>query len=187
MVAVSPSQNGVEFPAETYVTASKKWLGQSVIVYPSLLKVIGDRVNGKDIIDIGCGGGKFVQELIKLGANKIVGIDSNNEMVKSCRNNYNYTKDVIFREESSLDLSEESTYDFAFAIFVLHFNNNVAELRKSLINIARSLKPGGEFIAFVPNGVGDYNPTALLGKMLGMFFANLDFICGYFYRCNSCP
>lgn len=167
MFATHPIQNESQFPTKKYILASKQWLGPSLIKYPSLKKVIGDRVNGKDVIDIGCGDGEWGQQLVKLGANKVVGIDSDQGVILDCKTKFNYQTNLVYREESSLDLSEEATYDFAFAVFVLHFSNNVAELQKSLTNIARSLKPGGEFIGFTVNGVGDYNPTRALGIQFG--------------------
>lgn len=98
MVAVSPPQQQEsdhpeehEFPAEKYLTASRKWIGKLMIVYPSIMKVIDGRISGKDVIDIGCGDGKFGQDLIQLGANKVTGIDSNHAMILQCKTKYNGT------------------------------------------------------------------------------------------------
>lgn len=39
-------------------------------------------VRGKDIVDIGCGSGRFVTELVKRGANHVTGVDVAPEMLK---------------------------------------------------------------------------------------------------------
>jgi len=166
-VPTTAQQNELPFPADKYIPASRKWLGKLLIIDPSIMKVAEGNIAGKDIIDIGCGDGNFAQELAQMGANKVIGIDSNHEMILTCKSKFNNHKNVDYREESSLDLSEEAQYDLAFSIFALQFSNNVNELRTSLTNIGRSLKPGGEFIAFVPNGVGDLNPSKANGIKFG--------------------
>uniref|UniRef100_A0AC34RQ40 Methyltransferase domain-containing protein n=1 Tax=Panagrolaimus sp. JU765 TaxID=591449 RepID=A0AC34RQ40_9BILA len=155
------------FPVNEYVTESRKWLGRTMIVLPSIIHCIKDDLHGKTVLDVGCGNGYISNNLLTWGASRVVGIDLNHEMIVKCKVKYANQHNLEFREQSTFDLADVAEYDAALAIFVLHFSANVNELTVSLMNIARALKPGGFLLGFVPNGVGDLNPTKANGIKFG--------------------
>uniref|UniRef100_A0A915BWG6 Methyltransferase type 11 domain-containing protein n=1 Tax=Parascaris univalens TaxID=6257 RepID=A0A915BWG6_PARUN len=73
-----------------------------------------------------------------------------------------------FTRSSIVSMHYLEEFDIALAIFVLHFNETIAELEEALHAIYKSLRKGGKLVAFVPNGVEHLNPmTEEEGRKLG--------------------
>ena len=48
------------FPADQYASKRDVWLGFTAIVLPTVKNILIGQIECKDIIDIGCGNGKFL-------------------------------------------------------------------------------------------------------------------------------
>lgn len=77
-----------DFPVEQYANQQRRWIGSSMIVIPTIVHVIQDSLHGKTVLDVGCGTGFISASLLKWGAVKVVGIDSNHEMILKCKRKY---------------------------------------------------------------------------------------------------
>ncbi len=114
------------------------------------IKYFGNDLPGNNsvILDIGCGGGKFIQYLSDSNETyKIYGIDHSPEMVElSKRVNYSKvaSKDVIIQEASVLNLPiEDNKIDIATAFETVQF---WPDMTKSFSEILRVLKNDGTFV-----------------------------------------
>jgi ubiquinone/menaquinone biosynthesis C-methylase UbiE len=100
---------------------------------------------GKDCLDIGCGGGRFTFVLSKLGAKSVTGTDIGDKSLKyaiEMARNLNL-HNISFVNSNSYDIELKSNqFDFIVSNGVLHHHT---KLEDALFNISRLLKPGGTF------------------------------------------
>ena len=111
-------------------------LGQGV------LELLNPR-SGEYVLDIGCGTGQLTQQIAEAvgSSGRVVGVDSSEQMIESAQSNF---PDLDFRKISVIDMPFEGEFDAAFSNAVLHW---VPQVELAVENIARSLKPGGRFVA----------------------------------------
>jgi 2-polyprenyl-3-methyl-5-hydroxy-6-metoxy-1,4-benzoquinol methylase len=109
-----------------------------------------------EILDVGCGYGRYLWSLNKLGYKKCYGIDISEEQVDYAKNVLQLNNVERIDALSWLE-DKESFFDVIFAIDILeHFNTyDLVDLCQKIFN---SLKPGGRFIVQVPNGASLINP-----------------------------
>lgn len=115
------AQNFIKMPA-SYET----------ILYPELMKLIGN-VNGKRIIDIGCGPGDLSRKLANRGG-EITGVDLSKEFIDYCKNLEDTMKDNIeyfCMDASNLSKLYGKTYNLAVMDMVFINISN----RKTIGNI----------------------------------------------------
>ena len=110
-------------------------------------------VKNKNIIDIGCGSGRFSVALSKLGAKKVTAVDINKqglEIAKKFIKDSNISN-IEFIEHNVLELPfEDESFDFVFSKGVLH---HTGDLEKGLEEYSRVLKKGGNgFLYLYANG-----------------------------------
>lgn len=99
---------------------------------------------GKTLVDIGCGGGLFAEELARLGAN-VIGVDPSAPSLETARAHAEAAGTMIdYRLGSGEQLPiPDSSVDIACCVDVLeHVNDVPAVLRET----ARVLKPGGIYL-----------------------------------------
>ena len=118
---------------------------------------------GEYILDAGCGEGTLAVEIAKYGA-KIIGIDSSEAMVAEAKE-----KGLEAYVGSVTDLPYDGIFDAVFSNAVLHW---VKDARGAVQNIAKSLKPGGRFVAEFG---GEGNVAYLIGAMEAVFAAHTKF------------
>ena len=106
--------------------------------------------DGWTMLDVGCGGGKTLQRLLKRSEGaKVYGIDISDESVaKACENNANLLdKQVFVQKGSAAELPyEEGMFNLVTAIETVYFWPNLLGCVKG---IHRVLKPGGRFAIMV--------------------------------------
>ena len=108
------------------------------------------------ILDVGCGYGRYLWSLRKLGYTSYYGVDISEEQTDYAKsvlglNNVERTDAIYWLE------GKESIFDVIFAIDILeHLDTN--DLIELCQKIFTSLKPGGRVIVQVPNGVSLINP-----------------------------
>uniref|UniRef100_A0A914C959 Methyltransferase type 11 domain-containing protein n=1 Tax=Acrobeloides nanus TaxID=290746 RepID=A0A914C959_9BILA len=111
----------------------------------------------------------YVENFLKWGASHIIGIDSNENMIELCKSKFEGDSKLEFHVHSAIDMPYNEEFDLATSLFALQFMENFNELEKTLTNIQKALKPGGEFLAFVPHGRPDIHFTDEAGKKFGAY------------------
>lgn len=116
---------------------------QRNIIYPEIMRILLS-VEGKRIIDIGCGNGHLCRFLSKNGA-KAVGIDNSQEMIECCKS---YGSDIEYKrfDIAEDEIIDENLYDIAV------FNNSLQDMEKfieGINNSYRILKKNGKLLIVV--------------------------------------
>lgn len=100
-------------------------------------------------LDIGCGDGGFTLDIAQaIPDGKVLGIDPSESMIALANARSNKPKNVSFRCQSAMDVTEEDKYTVITAFWSLQW---VPDLEKALADIHRALKPGGRFFAIFPS------------------------------------
>ena len=103
------------------------------------------------VLDVGCGTGRVTVECAKkIPQGSITGIDISEDMIAFAKEEYKAYTNVVFQACDIADVSFEELFDFVYSTYCLQW---VAEQKKAIENIARSLKPGGNacLLIGVPN------------------------------------
>lgn len=101
-------------------------------------------VKGKNVLDMGCGSGRFTIALAKLGAGHVTGVDLGDDGLEIARelSASDELRNVTFEKHSVLDLPyEDESFDFVFCKGVLHHTGN---LNRGLDEYYRVMKRGGQ-------------------------------------------
>lgn len=107
-------------------------------------------INGKRIIDIGCGDGIFTQELLALNPEFVTGVDPNDAAIAVAKKNMAHIKNIEFQVMDVYQIPRIKKYDIAIIRGVLHHLDQVEKAIEVICNIAQ------EIVVAEPNG---YNPV----------------------------
>ena len=99
-----------------------------------------------NVLDAGCGGGKYAKEIARrFPRMKVVAMDKNLQCLEE-----EHTSNISFMQRDLLDLDDIDKYDFIYCIDVLeHIPDNL----KVLKNFYRALKKNGYLYAHIPYDV----------------------------------
>jgi 2-polyprenyl-3-methyl-5-hydroxy-6-metoxy-1,4-benzoquinol methylase len=110
-------------------------------------RVLGD-VTGLDILDLGCGTGRFSRWLAAQGA-RVTGVDFSADTLELARRASG--PDLHYRQGSVFELEDVATCDLVFALGVLTVAcRGPEELRRALERMRRALRPGGRLLLVEP-------------------------------------
>lgn len=105
----------------------------------ALVDLLGPKA-GERILDLGCGTGDIAATLADRGA-RVVGVDASPAMIDNARTRF---PAIDFRLADAAELPFEAEFDAVYSHAVLHW---VLRADDAAIGIARTLKPGGRFVA----------------------------------------
>lgn len=111
---------------------------------PAMVKMIGN-IEGKSVLDVGCGFGDHLKKLSKQNPKKIVGFDISPEMIKFTQS-FKIPNSQFYVGNMNNPLNHKnSEFDLVFSSLAIHYisKNN---LNKLFLEVNRVLKKGGEFI-----------------------------------------
>jgi trans-aconitate methyltransferase len=95
---------------------------------------------GERILDLGCGTGHLTAKIAATGA-KVVGIDRSPEMIQQAREQY---PSLQFEVMDAREITFTEPFDAVFSNATLHW---VTEPERAIAGIAKTLRPGGRFVA----------------------------------------
>jgi trans-aconitate methyltransferase len=99
-----------------------------------------DAKSGEFILDLGCGTGHLTTQIAATGAN-VVGIDKSPEMIQQAREKYPALR---FEIMDAREIVFQQPFDAVFSNATLHW---IKEPGRVIAGIARTLRPGGRFVA----------------------------------------
>lgn len=107
------------------------------------LKPMFPDLNGKTVLDLGCGYGWHCKYAVECGAKQVLGIDQSENMVRTAKEK-NSAPEIQY-EVCGIDEYSypENTYDCVVSNLVLHYIEDLNEVYK---NVHKALKENGVFI-----------------------------------------
>lgn len=141
-----------------------KWLE-----YPHTIRFLNSQdLKDKNVLDLGCGSGRYTKEFVRLGA-KVSGIDKSEKLIEIAEREL---PNVEFKVGSVEKLPyQNSSFDYVFSGLVIDY---LPDLKKAFSEVCRVLKPGGSFLfsghvpySFLTTKVKGTEPQAFL---LGNYF-----------------
>lgn len=136
--------------AAAYDAFMGRW---SRLLAPQLADLAGVR-EGQRVLDVGCGPGNLLTELVaRVGSDRVAGVDPSESFLAAARDRH---PGVDVRSGTAEQLPfDDATFDAALAQLVVHFMNDpVAGLRE----MARVTRPGGVIAACVWDYAGHHDP-----------------------------
>ena len=107
----------------------------------------------KNIIDVGCGGGRYSNALRLLKAKQVTGVDFSDDGLFTAKKNYNF-KNISFKKQNVLNLKfKNNSFDIVFCNGVLH---HTIDLKKGIKELHRICKPGGYIYLYLYGTGGLY-------------------------------
>ncbi len=107
---------------------------------------------GKQCLDVGCGGGRYTIAMSRLGAAQVVGCDISDDGLANARLRAEGMPNVTFEKASALELPfDDGSFDFAFSSGVLH---HTTDPDRGLDELTRVLRPGGYLYLMLYGGGG---------------------------------
>ncbi len=139
-----------EYFFDQYAQMSRSRLGLDGAGEWHQLKPLLPPLEGKAVLDLGCGYGWHCAYAAQNGAAEVLGIDSSERMIAEARRR-NGGKGIDYRV-CALDQYEypESRWDLAVSNLVLHY---IADLKGVYRSVARTLRPGGVFLINIEHPV----------------------------------
>lgn len=120
--------------------------------FPAVTSLLSD-VDGKRILEAGCGSGLYTEWLVDQGAD-VMAVDVSSEMVKYA--NERVGKQAEIRQadlEEPLDFADDDEFDIVLSTLALNY---VEDWQSLFIEFGRVLKNGGEFVGSIQHPIDDY-------------------------------
>ncbi len=127
------------------------------VSFNEMIRLLGD-VSGKTILDYGTGAGRSALLLGSLGARSVVGVDHDQQMIAQATKKSTEGISFLLIENNHIPLPDNSV-DVAVSAHVFVEMKTIQEMGAAAQEIARVLKPAGQFILIStnPDSVGhDY-------------------------------
>lgn len=127
-----------------YASGDRHFLGRMKNVH-ELVRALS---SGAEVLDIGCATGEITASIHERFGCRTTGIDISPSMVEHCRNRYH--KDGLrFDRGDILSLGfEDRRFDLVLSLSVVEW---IADYERAVEEVARVLKPGGQWIVSIPN------------------------------------
>lgn len=133
----------------------------------TFMDLIGD-VDGKDVIDLACGGGFYTRRVKQRGAATVTGVDLSPRMIELARaQEAEEELGITYRVGDAKDLALEGQFDLAISAYLLNHAKDRAELAAMCTSITRCLRPQGRFVTVNSSPLLDFK-TAPSYRPYGM-------------------
>ena len=109
---------------------------------PPILKLCAD-IEGKEVVDLGCGEGRFSRKLAERGASRVLGLDRSTKMIAAARELAGDGEEYLVADVEDLSFLHDDSFDLA----VSYLNQcDLPDFKSNTREVFRILKPGGRFI-----------------------------------------
>jgi SAM-dependent methyltransferase/uncharacterized protein YbaR (Trm112 family) len=136
-----------DIPKKEHIKYNGGFISNTIGVFKSKsLMNEGDLINGKLILDAGCGNGRFSNQAAKYGA-EVIGVDIGTGAVKAAYENTKETDNIHIIQGDLFKLPfRKNIFYTSFSIGVLM---HTGDAYRAFISIASHIKPGGVFTVHV--------------------------------------
>ncbi len=126
---------------------TKDFRFNNYVVNPHVENLIGN-VEGKSLLEIGCGFGRYLEIFYRENPSKLIGCDISAHQIESCRGNLD-NKDIGLHVLDFCNLKAptilgENEYDVVYTIFVILYIDTIDKLNAFITNCYKCLKKGGK-------------------------------------------
>jgi len=125
---------------------------------------------GKTFLDAGCGMGRNSYWPLRDGAARCVAIDMDERTLRRAQETLAPFPNAEVRRQSIYDVEEESVFDIAFSIGVIH---HLAKPSAAVARLARSVRPGGEVLIWLYGREGNAWIVYLFNPLRRIVFSKL--------------
>lgn len=115
-------------------------------------------LTGKSVLDVACGTGFYPRQFMSLGAARVVGVDSSQEMVSYAR--YVETRSpqgIVYEQHDAATLPVLGSFDVVTAVWLLGYAEGEEGLDTMIGNLVANLAPGGTLAVLFPNPDADFD------------------------------
>ena len=122
------------------------------------LLAMADPVQGKRVLDLGCGEGYFARHLKVRGASTVIGVDQSAGMIDLAQQQEKAEPlgiDYYQGCATNLAMIPERSFDMTIAVFLFNYLT-VEQTQACMAEVARVVKPGGRFLFAVPHPAFPY-------------------------------
>lgn len=120
--------------------------------FPAMAELIPN-VEGKRVLDAGCGHGRYAEWLIERGAN-VIAVDMSSEMVEQAKQRIGSRAEIRRADIGTpFEFADDGEFDGIVSGLSLHY---VEDWRKAFAEFARVLRPGGFLVFSTHHPVDDY-------------------------------
>ncbi|MDR8523721.1 class I SAM-dependent methyltransferase [Shewanella fidelis] len=139
--------------AVKYAEVVKDNIYNALLERPSTMALLGD-LQGKDVIDMGCGSGEYAQWLLEQSVGRLTCIDISEEMIDLVKNKFGLNVHAYCQNLSQgLPLEKDNSADVIVCPLVLHYIENLTPVFES---VCRVLKPGGYIVFSTHHPFADF-------------------------------
>ncbi|WP_414043196.1 class I SAM-dependent methyltransferase [Macrococcus sp. EM39E] len=103
-----------------YTKIRNNKLSYNEIIEMPVMKAELPNIEGKMVLDIGCGMGKFIQYMLDMNPKQIVGLDISNNMISYAKDNINDER-VSFVVSDILSFETETKFDVIVSSLAFHY------------------------------------------------------------------
>lgn len=120
---------------------------QAKVILPNLMRVLGikDIKSGLSILEVGCGQGYFIGEILKIAKPHIQGIDLSVELLDIAQKKYG-NKAMFSKANANKLPQKDHSQDKIYSVLALQ---NMSDLDGVIKEIKRVLNPKGQFVAVI--------------------------------------
>jgi arsenite methyltransferase len=161
----------LEFDEETSKRIEAAYAGRDMVRRRELVREALDPRPGDRVLDVGCGPGFYIPELLRRVGPKgaVVGIDSSESMLALAARRSENRANVEFHQADATALPvADASFDAALSVQLLEY---VADIPAALAEIRRALRPGGRAVIWDVDWATVSMRTADPGRMRSMLDA----------------
>jgi ubiquinone/menaquinone biosynthesis C-methylase UbiE len=151
------NEDSSRYESERFLSSAGKYADST---HKQIVFSLVDSWEGKRVLDLGCGTGRFSLEAANKGST-VVGIDFSSEMLKILNQKANRNVYPVMMDAHKLAVTD-TIFDGCICINALHL---ISDYENVLGEIGRVLKPNGFLILNLPNLLGLYFPIGLFVNM----------------------
>ena len=150
------------------------WIGKDQAVRTDMLDywmldALGD-LSGREVLDIGCGEGRFSRLLGGLGA-EVTGLDLTSDFIDRARRLSEGAGTYLVGNAEDLDGIDDESFDLAVSYIVMV---DIFDYVNSIKAAYRVLKPGGRFIVCNVHPIRMSNPSGWIRQGATKLFYSVD-------------